>query len=103
MTTPKKAVQDVLAERQRQIEAEGWTPDHDDEHSHGELADAASCYARDAAIRLRGRAGFTFLPIEWPWKSSWWKPSTARRNLVKAGALILAAIECIDRAAKGTP
>lgn len=29
---PTQAAVDVLAERRRQIEAEGWTPDHDDEH-----------------------------------------------------------------------
>ena len=28
-----QAVLDVAAERRRQIEAEGWTPEHDDEHS----------------------------------------------------------------------
>ncbi len=26
-------VRDVVQERRRQINAEGWTPDHDDEHS----------------------------------------------------------------------
>lgn len=40
-----QAALDVLAERRRQIEAEGWTPEHDDEHSNGELSDAAGCYA----------------------------------------------------------
>lgn len=36
---------DVQAERRRQVEAEGWTPEHDDEHSHGQIARAAACYA----------------------------------------------------------
>jgi len=36
-----KAALDVLAERRRQIEAEGWTPEHDDEHDAGALALAA--------------------------------------------------------------
>ncbi|MNY70647.1 hypothetical protein D3C86_2088230 [compost metagenome] len=36
----------------------------------------------------------------WPWSEDWWKPSPEpRRNLVKAGALILADIERLDRAA----
>ena len=35
----------IIDERIRQIEAEGWTPDHDDEHDKGELAAAAACYA----------------------------------------------------------
>lgn len=39
------AILDVIAERQRQQSAEGWTPEHDDEHSGGEMALAASSYA----------------------------------------------------------
>ncbi len=35
----------IAAERRRQVEAEGWTPEHDDQHTRGELARAAACYA----------------------------------------------------------
>jgi hypothetical protein len=35
----------IAAERQRQIEVEGWTPEHDAAHDGGELAIAAACYA----------------------------------------------------------
>ncbi len=35
----------IAAERKRQIEVEGWTPEHDRQHSSGDLARAASCYA----------------------------------------------------------
>jgi len=35
----------------------------------------------------------------WPWSPMWWRPTTQRRDLVKAGALIMAEIERIDRAA----
>jgi hypothetical protein len=45
MSALTKASQDVLAERQRQVSAEGWTPDHDDEHRDGAMAIAAACYA----------------------------------------------------------
>lgn len=38
------AARDVLAERQRQISAEGWTPEHDDEHADGSLSQAALTY-----------------------------------------------------------
>lgn len=31
----------------------------------------------------------------------WWKPKDRRRNLVKAGALIVAEIERLDRLASG--
>lgn len=84
---------DVQAERRRQIEAEGWTPEHDDEHNGGELADAAACYALSAA------GWSTYAARErWPWPLEWWKPSTARRDLVKACSLALAEIERLDRA-----
>lgn len=89
-----QAARDVLAERRRQVTAEGWTREHDDEHSDGSLAAAAACYAITAGGDPRDEA-----PGFWPWDESWWKPGTERRNLVKAGALILAEIERIDRAA----
>ena len=76
---------DVIAERRRQISAECWTPEHDDAHRNGELAQAAACYADGEFSDI------------WPWDESWWKPTTRRRNLVKAGALILAEIERLDR------
>lgn len=87
-----EAGRDVLAERQRQIEKEGWTPEHDDEHSNGELADAAACYAGTLSSR------WVTPPTGWPWGEKWWKPSTDRRRmLIKAGALILAEIERLNR------
>lgn len=89
------AILDVMGERQRQQSVEGWTPEHDDEHCSGELAMAAVCYINDTgAVNRNGGK-----PWGWPWDASWWKPDTRRRNLVKAGALILAEIERIDRAA----
>ena len=95
------AIDDIAAERRRQVEAEGWTPDHDDEHGDGSLAAAAATYAFSAATADRFLAhdpiGF------WPWAAEWWKPSTPRRDLVKAGALIVAEIERIDRAALAQP
>ena len=86
-----KQNEDVAAERRRQVEAEGWTPEHDDEHSTQELAFAAACYA----TADEGDAP----PAVWPWHLSWWKPTDRRHNLVKAGALILAEIDRIDRTA----
>ncbi|NPW56957.1 hypothetical protein HPR97_34090, partial [Pseudomonas aeruginosa] len=35
----------------------------------------------------------------WPWDEEWWKPKSARENLVRAGALVLAEIERLDRSA----
>lgn len=91
-----QAATDVLAERRRQVTAEGWTPEHDDQYEDGELIDAAACYAQDSSLwDCVGEP-----PSDWPWSDEWWKPSNnMRRNLVKAGALILAEIERRDRAA----
>lgn len=96
---------DVLVERRRQIEAEGWTPEHDNQHDKGELAEAASCYSHLSAwmacslIRQPENAP---VPRIWPWSPMAWHPSAdQRRNLVKAGALILAEIERLDRQAEG--
>ncbi|MEX0517076.1 hypothetical protein AB3X26_10920 [Raoultella planticola] len=87
------AAADVLAERQRQVTAEGWTAERDDSYQNSELADAAACYAIHAHNQ-----GFS-TPAHWPWSPTWWKQTNSRRDLVKAGALILAEIERIDRAA----
>ncbi|EOK5831519.1 ead/Ea22-like family protein [Escherichia coli] len=89
------AILDVIAERQRQQSVEGWMPEHDDEHCNGELAMAAVCYINETGTVNRNGGK----PWWWPWDASWWKPNARRRNLVKAGALILAEIERIDRAA----
>lgn len=87
------AILDVIAERQRQQSVEGWMPEHDDEHCNGELAMAAVCYINETGTVNRNGGK----PWGWPWDASWWKPKTRRRNLVKAGALILAEIERLDR------
>lgn len=96
---------DVYHERMRQISTEGFSREHDDKYTGAELSRAALAYANIAA--LQGRFGITegadlsqYGMHDWPWAKSWWKPSCgARRNLVKAGALILAEIERLDRAA----
>ena len=35
--TQSKALADIIAERIRQVEAEGWTPEHDDKHERGRV------------------------------------------------------------------
>ncbi|HCT2271382.1 TPA: hypothetical protein ACGARS_005013 [Klebsiella pneumoniae] len=103
--TVSASAADLLAERQRQVTAEGWSSKHDDQYKNTELAFAASCYAFHAAAASWDLEddGIPYdshpVPKQWPWDPSWWKPTDARRDLVKAGALILAEIERIDRAA----
>lgn len=86
----------IAAERERQLQAEGWTPEHDDEHAHGELAAAAVSYI---VISDPDGAGDTGYPEEvWPWDLSWFKPADPIKNLVRAGALIAAEIDRLQRA-----
>ncbi|MDY1482858.1 hypothetical protein [Pseudomonas aeruginosa] len=89
---------DVQAERRRQITAEGWTPEHDDAHSHGEMARAAACYALAGSSAPNDGTAALLVSLAWPWDEQWWKPTSARRDLVKACALALAEIERLDRA-----
>lgn len=89
---------DVQAERRRQITAEGWTPEHDDEHADGQMARAAACYALAGSSAPNDGTAALLVSLAWPWDEQWWKPSTARRDLVKACALALAEIERLDRA-----
>ena len=98
------AIDDIVAERKRQIENEGCTPQHDDNHFRGELALAASCYAYAGSVETGREAvlgqphsGTDFIIRLWPWSWEWWKPTDRRRDLVKAGALIVAEIERLDR------
>lgn len=105
------AVRDVAAERLRQVEEEGWTPEHDDVHESGELAAAAACYAyHTTSMRAAGYSVTRYEdrpPLDlyhpyrsmWPWDEAWWKPKDRRRDLVRAGALIVAEIERLDRQA----
>ena len=97
------AERDVIAERQRQRNVEGWTPEHDDEHDTGALAMAASCYATVAAWSDHSRMneGIVGTPPFWPFEWQWWKPTDRRRDAVKACALLIAEIERLDRAIIG--
>lgn len=78
----------IAQERQRQID-EGWTPEHDDRHEHGELYIAASCYMC--------LDDFEDAPELWPWHRKWWKPKDRISNLVRAGAMIAAEIDRLQR------
>jgi len=84
---------DIAEERQRQIDKEGWTAEHDEGHANGELALAAAYYARaDVVCRVDPN-------LLWPenWDEKWRKPKGRIRNLVRAGALIAAEIDRLKR------
>ena len=102
-------IEEIAAERARQVAEEGWTTEHDDDHSRGEMAEAAAAYAWWSAVPefRRSRTDIDddshvawHLRRIWPeqWERYWFKPSTPRRDLIKAAALIVADIERLDRA-----
>lgn len=91
----------IVNERARQIVKEVFTPEHDDTHSRGEMMSAAQDYIAEAKRILRDHEPIhdsRGLPFGWPWEASWWKPSPDPiRNLVKAGALLAAEIDLLQR------
>ncbi len=88
----------ITAERARQVIVEGWTPEHDAEHTRDQLATAGAVYALPA----RHRKYFHMIERLWPWSAEWWKPTPDDRvrELVKAGALIAAEIDRIQATEK---
>ena len=89
----------ITTERERQVSAEGWTSAHDDEHVMGEMIGAALCYAgRALEIVSNDEIEGSDIGLDWPWGIEWWKPSPDPiRNLQKAGALIAAEIDRLQR------
>jgi hypothetical protein len=113
----------IAAECVRQVSAEGWTAEHDDAHADGSLALAGAVYAWPGQRPL-------FVKKAWPWDRLWFKPTMPEveparcscrsvgecnhwgrptkaslrdarvRDLVKAGALIAAEIDRLQRAAR---
>jgi hypothetical protein len=96
----KTGSQLIADERERQVSTELWTPEHDDRHKKHELALAAFSYiAVVASPDEDGDENGKPRPCwDWPWAKKWWKPSEDPiRNLVKAGALIAAEIDRLQR------
>lgn len=113
--------------RQQRPEAEGgegWDEEHDRGHAHS-LALAGAIYALPDERSVRHSMGGITVAVDlvkalWPWEQRWWKPGVHRidgklvkpdgeeatpaeinavrvRQLVKAGALIAAAIDDLVR------
>jgi len=99
-----------LIERERwrqeapEPEGEDWTAEYDDaNHESGDLARAAACYALRSVVGERAMENNGHLDAWWPWDREYWKPTDRKRMLVKAGALIAAEIDRLDRVAARTP
>ena len=103
----------IMKERRRQIQQEGWTFDHDDDLAEDQLAWAAVCYAAPQRIYTLEQ-GITpkdpVIAFMDPWPISFdpafdKRPSYKRkptlkqrmRSLEKAGALIAAEIDRLER------
>lgn len=100
----------IARERRRQIEEEGWTPEHDDGHDDGSLAVAAALLAVDATDAKVEHPDFDVEVMGGPtwmerlaWKHSYRndvaadKPPSTIRRLEIAGALIAAEIDRLQR------
>jgi hypothetical protein len=113
---------DLIAQARAKHETKGWTAEHDDGHSAGELAMAAACYAAPERIYVE-RHGTDHISLIDPWPfrfqptrsgrggTDWDKrkhgganfvqaPETQDRLelLIAAGALIAAEIDRLKRA-----
>ena len=87
----KTGIELIAQERARQIEKEGWSPEHDAQHKNGELAQAAACYALNK------------LPVpklKFPWPEHWdkRKKHDRKKSLIIAGALIAAELDRLNQA-----
>lgn len=102
MISVSAAMSDVIAERRRQINSEGYDIAHDDEHVNDEIAAYATFYAMPPAVRdwpaeetgYGATWGQAVIPANWGPA----KPGNRRQELVKAAALLIAEIERLDRA-----
>lgn len=95
-------IMEIIGERVRQIDEEGFTPEHDDSLDAGELAGAGAAYALYVADKLHPQSqgdgfGQGDIPPGWCWEAGWFKPDDSRYSLIKAAALIVAEIERLDR------
>lgn len=83
----------IAEERLRQFNEENYTDSKDDYYWQRELAIAALCYLRRVIY------GGIKCPKVWPWPRNAWNPKSKIRDLVRAGALIAAEIDRLQREA----
>jgi hypothetical protein len=98
----KTGVELIAEERQRQIDIEGYNEEHDSQHKVSEFISAAGSYADSAvmyALKEEGATndaltnGIPFLKKSFVWGYDAFKPTGCLKDLIKAGALIAAAID----------
>lgn len=92
----------IAAERERQMSEEGWTEEHDDQHEDAELAWTACYYAMPCPKVVHDIVIPPHVMFPDNWDESWAKRRGYHdrvRDLVKAGALIAAEIDRLQRQA----
>ncbi|MDF2381340.1 hypothetical protein JMG10_07680 [Nostoc ellipsosporum NOK] len=106
----KTAIQKIAEERQRQIDKKGYCQTHDQDHDKAELASAAAAYTTSYVVNTQAKASEdkitrrrlavmnTSIGLIWPFHGGEFKPNYENpiRDLIKAGALIVAEIERIE-------
>lgn len=110
----KKGIELIAEERQRQIDVEGYNAQHDSQHDFRELVQAARTYIDAAILTTKSKEmgnsdeasiswhkynepfEWKYLKLGWPWKEDSFKPTTPLRDIIKAGALIAAAIDRLE-------
>ena len=103
-----EALRAIVGERMKQVDRHGRTIDDDQAtNTAEELPLAAASYLNAVIEQLTGtteEARNVSRPdsMTWPWGEQHWKPEDPRANLVKAAALIWAAIDWLDHAPAST-
>lgn len=104
----KTGIELITEERARQVRL-GFDATHDDMHTKGEIAKAAGTYLKYHAVTQSPlaemhKAGLITNMVDitvrglWPWDFESFRPSDDPvRNLVKAGAMIAAEIDRLNR------
>lgn len=103
----KNGLEHISEERKRQQEDLKWTPENDDRYINNELGNAATAYLLANDLEIVSEDPMKNVTISvmmrrdmfWPFKDYSFKPSPEDRvkELAKAGALIAAEIDRINR------
>lgn len=101
-----QAVCDVVEHRAHQVDRHGFTPEHDAEHTPRDLLNASDAYLEATRFQLADGWSAEQAAEEceflWPFADGF-KVKDPRANLVKAAALLLAAIDRLDATAPDAP
>lgn len=94
----------VAKERVRQVIEKGYTPEHDDQHTDGSLADAGACYAstaKEIVMPIYDRRSCILAGVHplWPFEPEYFKKRDhdRKQQLITAAAFINAEYDRIVR------